>query len=117
MIAPSAAQAANQRPLVSLNGKTPVRSDTPGLQMPIVTRKVDPQHPLVAMEARVSGTVVLEALVDERGNVADARVARSIPLLDQAALDAVKQWQFKPAMLKGEAVPVIVQIEMTFTLK
>ncbi len=117
LIAPSAAQAANQRPLVSLNGKTPVRSDTPGLQMPIVTRKVDPQHPLVAMEARVSGTVVLEALVDERGNVADARVARSIPLLDQAALDAVKQWQFKPAMLKGEAVPVIVQIEMTFTLK
>jgi protein TonB len=56
-------------------------------------------------------------LVDERGNVADARVARSIPLLDQAALDAVKQWQFKPATLKGEAVPVIVQIEMTFTLK
>lgn len=117
LIAPSAAQAANQRPLVSPSGKTPVRSDTPGLQMPIVTRKVDPQHPLLAMEARVSGTVVLEALVDERGNVADARVARSIPLLDQAALDAVKQWQFKPAMLKDEAVPVTVQIEMNFTLK
>ena len=122
LIAPSEAQrilaqAPNQRPLVSPSGKTPVRSDTPGVQMPTVIRKVDPQHPTVAMQARVSGTVVLEALVDERGNVADARVARSIPLLDQAALDAVKQWQFTPAMLKGEAVPVIAQIEMNFALK
>lgn len=123
LIAPSEAQrilspAPNQRPLVSPSGKTPIRvTDTPGVQPPTPTRKVDPQHPLVAMQARVSGTVVLEVLVDERGNVADARVARSIPLLDQAALDAVKQWQFRPALLKGEAVPVIVQIEMTFTLK
>jgi TonB family protein len=109
---------ANQRPLVSPSGKTPIRvADTPGVQPPTVTRKVDPQHPIVAMQARVSGTVVLEVLVDERGNVADARVARSIPLLDQAALDAVKQWQFRPATLKGEAVPVIVQVEMNFTLK
>ena len=122
LIAPSEAQRilsepSNERQLVSSSGKAPVRSDTPGVQMPTVTRKVDPQHPVVALQARVSGTVVLEALVDEQGNVADARVARSIPLLDQAALDAVKQWQFKPAMLNGEAVPVIVQIEMTFALK
>lgn len=111
-------QPPNERPLVSPSGKAPIRvADTPGVQPPTPTRKVDPQHPLVAMQARVSGTVVLEVLVDERGNVADARVDRSIPLLDQAALDAVKQWQFRPALLKGEAVPVIVQIEMTFTLK
>jgi TonB family protein len=123
LIAPSAAQqilaqAPNQRPLVSPSGKTPLRvGDPPGVQAPIATKKVNPEHPLAAMQARVAGTVILEALVDERGNVADARVARSIPLLDQAALDAVKQWQFKPATLNGEAVPVIVQIEMNFTLK
>ena len=123
LIAPSAAQqilaqSPNQRPLVSPSGKAPIRiPDTPGAQPPTVSKRVDPEHPLVAMQARVSGTVVLEALVDERGNVPDARVIRSIPLLDQAALDAVKQWQFKPAMLKGEAVPAIVQIELEFTLK
>ena len=107
-----------ERALVSPSGRIPIRvADTPDVQPPTVTRRVDPQHPIVAMQARVSGTVVLEVLVDERGNVADARVARSIPLLDQAALDAVKQWQFRPAMLKGEAVPVIVQIEMNFALR
>src|SRR5687768_9246859 len=112
------AQSPNQRPLVSPSGKTPIRiPDTPGAQPPAVTRSIKPDHPLAAMQARVSGTVVLEALVDERGNVPDARVIRSIPLLDQAALEAVKQWQFKPATLKGEAVPAIVQIELEFTLK
>jgi TonB family protein len=110
--------AANPRPLVSPSGRAPIRiPDTPGAQPPTVTRSIKPDHPLNAMQARVSGTVVLEALVDERGNVPDARVIRSIPLLDQAALDAVKQWQFKPATLKGEAVPAIVQIELEFTLK
>ena len=110
--------APNPRPLVSPSGRAPIRiPDTPGAQPPTVTRSIKPDHPLAAMQARVSGTVVLEALVDERGNVPDARVIRSIPLLDQAALDAVKQWQFKPATLKGEAVPAIVQIELEFTLK
>ena len=107
-----------ERALVSPSGRIPIRvADTPDVQPPTVTRRVDPQHPIVARQARVSGTVVLEVLVDERGNVADARVARSIPLLDQAAVDAVKQWQFRPATLKGEAVPVIVQIEMNFALR
>jgi protein TonB len=118
--AQEAARAVEQgeRALVSPSGRIPIRvADTPDVQPPTVTRKVDPQHPIVAMQARVSGTVVLEVLVDERGNVADARVARSIPLLDQAAMDAVKQWQFRPATLKGEAVPVIVQIEMNFALR
>jgi protein TonB len=69
------------------------------------------------MEARVEGTVVMEVLVDERGNVPDARVIKSIPLLDQAALDAVKQWQFRPSTLNGEPVPVIVQVELSFNLR
>jgi len=70
-----------------------------------------------AMAARVEGTVVLEIIVDERGVVPDARVVRSIPLLDQSALEAVKQWRFTPTVVDGQALPVIVQVEMTFTLK
>ena len=69
------------------------------------------------MRARVEGTVTLEALVDERGLVADARVLKSIPLLDQSALEAAKQWEFKPAMLNGEPVPVLVVLELDFTLR
>lgn len=69
------------------------------------------------MRARVEGTVTLEVLVDERGLVADARVLKSIPLLDQSALEAARQWEFKPAMLNGEPVPVLIQLELNFTLK
>ena len=69
------------------------------------------------MQARVSGTVVLEALVDEQGRVADARVIKSTPLLDRAALDAAKLWEFTPTVVNGEAVPVLVMLEMNFALK
>jgi protein TonB len=69
------------------------------------------------MRARIEGTVTLEVLVDERGLVADARVLKSIPLLDQSALEAARQWEFKPAMLNGEPVPVLIQLELNFTLK
>ena len=69
------------------------------------------------MQARLQGTVVLEALVDEQGRVADARVLRSLPLLDESALAAAKQWEFTPALLNGEPVPVIVTMEMHFALR
>jgi TonB family protein len=120
LIAPSEVQRllAQQRLLVAPSGRTPIRiRDLPGVKSPTVVKRVNPAHPLVAMQARVSGTVVLEALVDERGRVADARVVRSIPLLDQAALDAARQWEFTPTVVNGETVPVLVMLEMTFALK
>jgi protein TonB len=104
--------------LRSPSGRTPIRvSDVPGMKPPTVRRNVKPEHPLAAMKARVEGTVVLEALVDEQGRVADVRVMKSIPLLDEAALDAARQWQFTPTLMNGEPVPVLVQLEMNFTLK
>jgi protein TonB len=69
------------------------------------------------MRARVEGTVTIEALVDEQGHVADARVIKSIPLLDQSALEAARQWEFKPALLDGKPVPVLVVLELNFTLR
>jgi TonB family protein len=123
LIAPSEAQRllaqpANERPLVSPSGRAPIRIDPArGIKGPAVTKSVKPEHPLVAMQARVSGTVVLEALVDEQGRVADARVIKSIPLLDRAALDAAKLWEFTPTVVNGEAVPVLVMLEMNFALK
>lgn len=76
-----------------------------------------PVYPAAAQEARVQGIVVIEARVDESGNVSDTHVLRSIPLLDQAAIDAVKQWQYEPTLMNGAAVPVIVTVTVNFTLR
>jgi TonB family protein len=63
-------------------------------------------YPPIAWSARVQGTVTLDALVGPDGRVQDAYVVRSIPLLDSAAFDAVKQWEFTPPLRKGRPVPV-----------
>ena len=106
------------RPLVSPSGRPPIRiEDNPAVTRPVVVKSVKPEHPLAAMQARVEGAVVLDALVDEQGRVADARVIKSIPLLDQAALDAARQWEFKPAMLNGEPVPIVIRLELNFALR
>jgi protein TonB len=104
--------------LRSPSGRTPIRvSDVPGLKAPTVRKSVKPEHPLAAMKARVEGTVVVEALVDEQGRVADVRVTKSIPLLDQAAMDAARQWEFTPTLMNGEPVPVLLQLEMDFRMR
>lgn len=85
------------------------------IRPPVKTKDVPPVYPAVAKAAKVSGQVVLEATVGPDGRVSDTRVVRSIPLLDQAAIDAVQQWEYKPTMVKGQAVPVIVTISVNFT--
>jgi protein TonB len=64
----------------------------------------------------VQGVVILQATIDSRGNVEAATVLRSIALLDQAALDAVRQWKFTPTLLNGMAVPVIMTVTVNFEL-
>lgn len=83
---------------------------------PLKTRDVRPQYPNAAREARVQGVVILEIVVAESGDVADARVLRSIPALDEAAIEAVRQWQFRSTLLNGEAVPVILTVTVQFNL-
>ena len=102
--------------LKSPSGRAPIRV-TPPMPPPVPTKRVNPQYPPIAKEARVQGTVAVEILVDEKGHVAGARVLRSIPLLDQSALDAAKQWEFTVTLMNGEPVPVLLQLEMSFTLK
>ena len=74
-------------------------------------------YPQAAMDAQVTGVVILDVTVDVDGAVSNVDVVRSIPLLDQAAVDAVRQWKFTPTLLNGEPVPVIVTITVNFTLK
>lgn len=80
-------------------------------------RDVRPVYPPEAQQARVSGLVILEARIGADGSVEDAQVLRSIPLLDQAAIDAVLQWRFTPTLLNGQAVPVMMTVTVNFTLQ
>ena len=84
--------------------------------MPVKTKHVAPDYPAVAQSARVQGVVIIEMIIGGDGKVQDARILRSIPLLDQAALDAVKQWEFTPTLLNGCRCQCIMTATVQFTL-
>lgn len=87
-----------------------------GIRAPQRVVNVAPVYPLFARNAHVEGVVILEATIDERGNVTRAQVLRSIPLLDEAALTAVRQWKFTPTQLNGVAVPIVMTVTVNFKL-
>lgn len=93
----------------------------PGIQVGVVpfnprkVRHVEPVYPPAAAESRVEGVVIIEIRINEEGRVADARVLRSIPTLDQAALDAVRQWQYEPLLVNGAPTPFVVSVAVNFT--
>jgi len=85
------------------------------VKAPVVEYRVEPVSTPEAKAARISGIVILEIIVDAAGNVTDARVLKPLPFgLDQAALDAVRQWRFRPGTLNGVPVAVIYNITMNF---
>ena len=86
------------------------------VRAPTQISKVAPVYPPIALSAQVSGVVILEALIGVDGRVSDAKVLRSIPLLDQAALDAVRQWVYTPTLLNGVPVPIVMTVTVTFVL-
>lgn len=120
------AAAAAARPTTAA-GTTVPRTPFPGaekavrvggdIRPPKKTVDVPPVYPTVAQQARVQGFVVVEALIGESGDVVDARIVRSIPLLDQAALDAVKQWKFEPTIVEGVPRSLVMMATVMFTLK
>jgi protein TonB len=95
---------------------TPVRI-TSDLRPPAKLKDVMPVYPDIAMRARISGMVVLEAVIDAEGRVVNVKVLRSVPMLDQAAIDAVRQWEFTPTRLNGVAVPVVMTVTVNFALR
>jgi len=85
------------------------------IHAPKKIKDVKPIYPAIAQSARVAGAVTVEATIGPDGKVIDAKVVRSIPLLDQAALDAVRQWEYTPPLRNGVPVPVIVTVTINFT--
>ena len=97
-----------------------LRSQARGLQAPRVVKEMKPGYTAEAMRAQIQGTVEVEAIVKADGTVGDVRVVRSLDKehgLDDAAIRAVKGWEFKPGQKDGQVVPVLVNIELTFSLR
>ena len=94
---------------------TPVRVGF-GVRAPLKVRSIDPVYPPLALAARVQGVVIIEATINEGGRVLNARILRSVPLLDQAAMEAVRQWEFTPSLINGVPTPVIMTVTVNFTL-
>jgi len=78
--------------------------------------KVVPLYPPLAKTARIQGTVVLHAIISKQGNVENLNVISGHPMLVQGALDAVKQWKYKPYILNGEPVEVETTVTVNFNL-
>ncbi len=76
-----------------------------------------PEYPAIARNAGVQGMVILEAVIDEHGEVGRIKVLRSVPLLDHAAITAVQQWRYTPTLLNGVPVSVLMTITVNFTLQ
>jgi TonB family protein len=83
---------------------------------PRLLKRVEPRYPEVADQARIEGTVVLDVRTDIYGRVKALRVVTSIPLLDQAAYDAVKQWVYDPVIAEGKPVEAVFPVRVTFVL-
>ena len=81
-----------------------------------LTRQVRPQYPPLARQARIQGTVKLSAIIAKDGSIQKLEVMSGHPLLVPAALSAVKQWRYRPTLLNGEAVEVLTNIDVNFTL-
>lgn len=96
--------------------KKPVRLSS-GIQAPQKVKYVAPIYPQIALTARREGTVVIDAIIGEDGRVQKATVLQSVPLLDEAALTAVRQWVFTPTRLNGEPVPVVMTVTVTFKIQ
>jgi periplasmic protein TonB len=94
----------------------PVRLHS-GIDPPRKLADVPPAYPEVARQIRREGIVILEVVIDERGEVGSARVLRSVDLLDGAALEAVRRWRFVPARLNGSPIPIVMTVTVAFTLQ
>ena len=86
------------------------------IQPPKKIVHVAPIYPSIALAAGRPGMVILQAVISEDGSVREVKVLRSDPLFDQAAMDAVKQWQFTTPMLNGQPIPVVMTVTVGFTL-
>jgi len=87
-----------------------------GVSQGLLVKKVQPNYPPLARQARIQGTVLLQAEISKDGTIENLRLINGHPMLAPAAIEAVKQWRYRPYMLNGEPVAVETQVQVNFTL-
>jgi protein TonB len=95
--------------------RTPVRVGG-AVTTPALIQRVAPEYPNIAVNAKVQGVVILEAIVGRDGRVEEVKVLRSIPLLDAAAIAAVRQWRYSPLLLNGEPQRFVLTVTVSFSV-
>jgi protein TonB len=110
-----ARSAARARPEAPLDPAAPLRVGG-AIAEPRKTRNVSPVYPAEAIAARVQGVVILECTISPEGKVVAVKTLRGVPLLDEAAIEAVRQWEYTPTLLNGVPVPVIMTVTVKFKL-
>jgi protein TonB len=111
-------------PLITADVPPPIREPvvepvrlSAGVKLPTRIKDVPPVYPEIARKARVQGVVILEAIIGVDGKVQQAHVLRSVPLLDQAALNAVQSWEYTPTLLSGRPIAIIMTVTVQFRLE
>jgi protein TonB len=87
-----------------------------GVVQGLLVRRVNPVYPPLARQARIQGVVILQAQISKEGNIENLQLISGHPMLAPAAIDAVKQWKYRPYLLNGEPVEVETQVQVNFTL-
>jgi periplasmic protein TonB len=87
-----------------------------GVSAGLLVRRVNPNYPPLARQARIQGQVVLRAVISKDGSIENLTLVSGHPMLAPAAIDAVKQWKYKPYLLNGEPVEVDTEVLVNFTL-
>jgi protein TonB len=87
-----------------------------GVQQAHLVSRIEPRYPFLAVQTRTQGTVVLHAIISREGRIEALEILSGHPLLVQAAVDAVRQWRYRPTFLNGEPVEVETSITVTFRL-
>jgi protein TonB len=87
------------------------------IKEPTLIHRVDPEYPLLAQISQIEGVVILEAIVDREGRIESLKVLRSVPVFEQAALAAVRQWRYSPVILNGRPERFILTVVVSFRLE
>jgi periplasmic protein TonB len=87
-----------------------------GVSQGLLVRRVNPSYPPLARQARIQGTVILRAVISKDGSIENLQLVSGHPMLAPAAIEAVKQWKYKPYLLNGEPVEVDTEVQVNFTL-
>jgi protein TonB len=104
-------------PEIEEDTRPPVRIKGGDLRAPVKVRHVAPVYPPLAVAARVEGRVTLDCVIDERGRVTSIAVVHAHPLLEAAAVEAVREWRYSPTLLNGVAVSVLLEVIVDFRLR